>query len=294
MRELEPVYVPAASIAAWRPARADELQCGGLYVAGNLDGLAAPTVAVVGTRAASTFGKNTARTLAADLAGAGVCVVSGLALGIDGAAHEGALAAGGATIGVLGGGHRRFFPKHHYALALAMIAGGGAVLSPYSPDQPARPHHFLARNSVVAALADAVVVVEAPLRSGALNTAGWAAGRVPVLAFPGDIDRAKMAGCLELIRDGAILSRNADDVLSTLGLLSKPAAPGSKKGGAQCADPVQRKILEMLRDVELPLDTLIAKSAIAPADVLSAVTMLEMNGMIERREGSRLAHSTLG
>ncbi|GAC1306011.1 MAG: hypothetical protein NVSMB19_17830 [Vulcanimicrobiaceae bacterium] len=106
---------------------------------------------------------------------AGLCVISGLALGIDGAAHAGALAGNGPTIGVLGGGHRQFFPKRNRELAERMLAADGGVLSPYAPDEPARPGQFLQRNGVVAALADAVVIVEAATRSGALNTARWAA-----------------------------------------------------------------------------------------------------------------------
>ena len=144
-----------------------------------------------------------------ELGRAGCCIISGLALGIDAAAHEGALSANAPTVGVLGGGHRHFFPPRNAGLAGRMLAGGGAVLSPFPPDQAAYPGQFLARNGVVAALADAVLVVEAPARSGALNTASWAAGRVPVLAVPGDVDRKHVAGCLALIRDGATLARSA-------------------------------------------------------------------------------------
>ena len=108
----------------------------GLWVAGDLSGLAAPTVAVVGTRAPSEDGRRFAHRLAADLGSAGVCVISGLALGIDAAAHTGALAAGAPTIGVLGGGHDRFFPPRNAELARRIVAAGGAVISPYPPDTP--------------------------------------------------------------------------------------------------------------------------------------------------------------
>ena len=111
--------------------------------------------------------------------------MSGLALGIDAAAHEGALDAGAPTIGVLGGGHRCFFPGRNRSLAQRIVAGGGAVVSPFEPDHPAFPSQFLARNAIVAALTDAVVVVEAARRSGSLNTAGWANDLgLPVFAFP--------------------------------------------------------------------------------------------------------------
>ncbi|HYX40955.1 MAG TPA: DNA-processing protein DprA, partial [Pyrinomonadaceae bacterium] len=129
---------------------------------GDVAGLARPCVAIVGTRAASGYGRTTARAFARDLCAAGCTVLSGLALGIDSAAHEGALDVNGMTIGVLGGGHRQFFPRRNERLAQRIIETGGAVLSPFAPDQPAMPHQFLQRNGIVAALADAVVVVEAP------------------------------------------------------------------------------------------------------------------------------------
>ncbi len=211
-------FVSRAELDEFAGERLLGLALSGLYVVGSLDGLAAPTVAIVGTRAPSEGGRERARRLAHELGMSGVCVVSGLALGIDAAAHEGALLAGAPTIGVLGGGHNHFFPPRNRELARRMIAGGGAVISPYPPDEPARPYQFLQRNGIVAALADAVVVVEAAARSGALNTASWAADRsLPVLAFPGDVDRPKVAGCLALIRDGATLVRHADDVLDAIG-----------------------------------------------------------------------------
>jgi DNA processing protein len=123
------------------------------------------------------------------------------------------------TIGVLGGGHERFFPPRNAELAERIVAAGGAVLSPYPPEHPAYPWQFLARNGILAALADGVVVVEAAARSGALNCASWATDRgAPVMAFPGDVGRPQTAGCLALIRDGATLVRDAADVLQRLGV----------------------------------------------------------------------------
>jgi len=138
----------------------------------------------------------------------------------------------------------------------------------------------------VAALADAVVVVEAPARSGALNTANWAAGRIPVLAVPGDVDRVKVAGCLELIRDGAILARNAADVLAAVGLLSAPTSRnGERASPPPASDPAQGTILALLADQELPLDALVARCGLPIAQLLGAITVLETNGLVERREG---------
>jgi DNA processing protein len=265
----------------------------GLWVAGGLGGLAAPVVAVVGTRVPSEAGRMLARRLAADLGRAGVCIVSGLALGIDAAAHEGALQAGAPTIGVLGGGHERFFPPRNEELARRMIAAGGAVVSPFAPDHPAFPHQFLARNGIVAALADAVVIVEAAARSGALNTASWAADRgIPVLAFPGDVDRPQVAGCLELIRDGATLVRHADDVLAELGLtrvlpaarVDEPPLPG--------LDPVAQRILAVLAAGPAAPDAVVAAGAVPPAEALARLGELVAGGAVVENGDGRFRRST--
>jgi DNA processing protein len=264
----------------------------GLWVAGTLDGLRAPCVAVVGTRAPSDDGRRRARRLAEELAQRGVCVVSGLALGIDGAAHEGALAAGAPTIGVLGGGHDHFFPPRHRELAARIVAGGGAVVSPFAPDVVARPWQFLARNAVIAALADAVVVVEAAARSGALNTAGHAADRsIPVLAIPGDVDRPKAAGCNALIRDGATLVRDADDVLAALPLPLAPPprrsrrptadAPADEHAGPRSGDSAAvRRILAALRDAACDPGLLADRLDLAAAELFPLLTELELSGRI--------------
>ncbi len=236
-----PEYTTRATFEALRGERGLVFEGLGLWSSGSLEGLARPCVALVGTRAATPYGRRLARAFARELGAAGCSIVSGLALGIDAAAHEGALDYGAPTIGVLGSGHRCFFPRRNLELAERMIAARGAVLSPFPPEQEAAPWHFLARNAIVAALADAVVVIEAPARSGALNTAGWAAPRIPVLAVPGDIDRAHVAGCHALIRDGAILARSAADVLEVLHLAravvpSRPqreGVPRRASGGAR-------------------------------------------------------------
>jgi DNA processing protein len=268
-------------------AQLDDAALDGLWVAGSLDGLRAPCVAVVGTRAPSDDGRRRARRLAEDLARRGVCVVSGLAIGIDGAAHEGALAAGAPTVGVLGGGHGHFFPPRHRELGARIVAGGGAVVSPFAPDVVARPWQFLARNGVIAALADAVVVVEAAARSGALNTAGHAGDRgIPVLAIPGDVDRPKAAGCNALIRDGATLVRDADDVLAALPLPLAPPPRGSRDGGSVARggrddDPAAvRRIMAILRDGACDPGLLADRLDLAAAELFPLLTELEISGRI--------------
>ena len=230
------------------------------------------------------YGKRLARSFASELARAGVCVISGLALGIDSSAHEGALDSGGTTIGVLGGGHHRFFPRRNVTLAQRMIDAGGAVFSAYPADHPAIPHQFLERNGVVAALADAVVVIEAPMRSGALNTAHWAADRIPVFAVPGDVDRAHVQGCLALIRDGAILARNAGDVLEVLRVTS-PNAPRARIA----RDGVAGDLLGLLATGETSADSLIAAVRANGPEVLATLALLELEGIIEKRNGDTYA-----
>ena len=288
MDSLERRWAARAELDALCGERLGDAALDGLWVAGSLDGLRAPCVAVVGTRAPSDDGRRRARRLAEDLARSGVCVVSGLALGIDGAAHEGALAAGAPTIGVLGGGHGHFFPPRHRELGARIVAGGGAVVSPFAPDVVARPWQFLARNAVIAALADAVVVVEAAARSGALNTAGHAGDRgIPVLAIPGDVDRPKAAGCNALIRDGATLVRNAEDVLAALPLPLAPVRRAARDGGSGARggrdgddSAAVRRIMAILRDGACDPGLLADRLDLAAAELFPLLTELEISGRI--------------
>lgn len=283
----EPVYVAHARFEALRAPRGFPAKAEGLWCVGELSSLARPCVAVVGTRAATSYGRRLARGLARDLGSAGCTVVSGLALGIDACSHEGALEAGAPTVGVLGGGHRQFFPPRNRALAERMIGAGGAVLSPLPPDAPAWPGCFLERNGVVAALADAVVVVEAPARSGALNTAGWAAGRVPVLAIPGDVDRSHSAGCLALIRDGATLARGAQDVLEAMHLAHE-ALPLIRED-SPLLDPLAQRVLDLLAEGERGLDEIVAGCDAPAASVMARLTLLEIEELVEHRDAARYA-----
>lgn len=281
----DPTYQIRERIAAAR-GRAFEVAAAGLWCCGTLQGLGRPCVAIVGTRAATPYGRRLAYGFAAELGQAGCCIISGLALGIDGAAHEGALSAGAPTVGVLGSGHGHFFPARNRGLAERILASGGAVLSPYSPDRRAHPGQFLARNGIVAGLADAVVVVEAPARSGALNTASWAAGRVPVLAVPGDVDRKHVQGCLALIRDGATLARSARDVLEELGqqsLLPPPGPPPTAR------DPTSRALLGAIDAGACEFDEIVEASGITACAALAALALLELDGAIESRGASRYA-----
>ena len=279
-------WVSRAELDGLCGERLGDAALAGLWVAGALEGLAAPCVAIVGARAPSDAGRRRARSLAEDLGRRGICVVSGLALGIDGAAHEGALAAGAPTIGVLGGGHDHFFPQRHRELAARITLSGGAVLSPFPPGNVPQPWQFLARNGVIAALSDAIVVVEAAARSGTLNTAGHGADRgIPVLAFPGDVDRAKAAGCNALIRDGATLVRDADDILAALPAPLMVAAPARDPKQRQHASvpgdsSAVRRVIAALREGTCDPGTLADHLELAPAELFPLLTELELAGRI--------------
>ncbi len=279
----DPRWIDRTDLGALRPRMPQAARLDGLWLAGSLAALGAPAVAVVGARAPSEAARRRAHDFGRRFAAAGLCVVSGLALGIDGAAHAGALEAAGLTVGVLGGGHRRFYPRRNRALAEAIVAKRGAVVSPFDPDQVANPWQFLERNGVVVALADAVVIVEAAARSGALNTAGWAASAsVPVFAVPGDVDRPKAAGCNALIRDGATLVRNADDVLIQLGFASV-ATTTETLGRTPRTDPLEAALLAALRE-PLDLDALLDTVPADAGNVLAALVRLEIDGALVRRD----------
>jgi DNA processing protein len=286
---LDPTFEAHHRIAAARGQRGFEAVARGLWCAGSLDGLRRPCVAVVGTRAATPYGRGQARRIAAELGAAGCCIVAGLALGVDAAAHEGALDAVAPTIGVLGGGHHRFYPRRNRDLAERIIAGGGAVLSPFAPDHDARPGQFLERNGVVAALSDALLVVEAPSRSGALNTASWAAPRIPVLAVPGDVDRPHSLGCLALIRDGATLARGAADVLEALGIRGAQAPLPLGIETTDTNDATSAALLHALDAGAMHLDRLVAVSGVGVADALASLALLELRGAVQSRGGTAFA-----
>jgi DNA processing protein len=227
----------------------------GLFLRGDAEPelLARPSVAVVGARSCTDYGAHVARRLACELAGAGVVVVSGLARGIDGWAHRGALDASGNTVAVLGCGIDRDYPRVHAALAAQIAATGGLIVSEYPPGVTPAPWRFPARNRIVAGITSATVVVEARERSGALITADLALeeGR-DVLAVPGEITSALSRGTNALLRVGAVPVTSADDVLEAIGVEPPartddeppPGAPAAVlaaiDGGAQTADEISR------------------------------------------------------
>lgn len=237
-----------------------------------------PAVAIVGARACSTYGSTVARMLGRELAAAGLVVVSGLARGIDAAAHRGALDAGGETIAVLGCGIDRDYPATHAELA-GRIAATGLVVSEYPPGVEPAPWRFPARNRIIAGLAAATIVVEARSRSGALITADLAMeeGR-EVLAVPGEITSGLADGTNELLRNGATLVRGAEDVLQLFGLAKAEAAPPE-------VGPTAEVVLGSLHDGPASADELARKTGLHAGELGAALAELELAGAVCEGEG---------
>ena len=260
-----------------------------LWVVGpaRLDEIADRAAAVVGTRAATSYGQHVAADLSAGLAERDVTIVSGGAYGIDGAAHRAALAVDGLTVAVLAGGIDILYPAGHSAL-LHRICSTGLLVSEYPPGvRPAR-HRFLTRNRLVAALASATVVVEAGIRSGAANTAAWARalGRV-VCAVPGPVTSSASAGCHALLRAGAELVTRPDEVLEMVGRPGELAAEEVRPTGALDAlTEIERRVYEALpaRGVRTS-DEIAVASGLPPAGVLGPLAMPEIAGLAQRQDG---------
>lgn len=260
------------------PAALDALEHPPLVLTGRGDPswLERPGIAMVGTRDATPYGTRMARELAHASARAGAVVVSGLARGIDAAAHRAALEAGGGTIAVLGTGVDVPYPSLHRAL-LAEVAARGLVLSERPPGARATPGSFPARNRIIAALARVTIVVEAGRGSGALITANEAAalGR-EVMAVPGPLDAPQSLGCHQLVRDGAYIVTEVDDVLHAAGLSrAAPTVSASRLEGAA------RAVWEALARGPLDADGLSAVSRLPARTCLAAVTELELAGLVE-------------
>ncbi|MEW9625192.1 DNA-processing protein DprA [Rhodanobacter geophilus] len=270
-----------------------------LFVAGDAGLLLHPQVAIVGARSASPAGLEHARRFARTLALAGFTVTSGMADGIDGAAHEAALEAGAATIAVVGTGPDRVYPRKHHALA-QRIAAHGALVSEFPPGTAARADHFPRRNRLISGLALGTVVVEAGLQSGSLITARLAGeqGR-EVFALPGSIANPLARGCHRLIRDGARLVEEPAEVIEALApaaralgaelaeRLARPDAPAPPRDGGWCDDADYRRLLDALGHDPATLDELAQRSGLAAAALSSMLLMLELEGRVAGLPGNR-------
>lgn len=259
-----------------------------IFCRGSAAVLEAPAVAIVGSRRCTRQGRDMAFALGRDLAARGLAVASGLAYGIDAAAHRGALAAGGATVAVLGGGLDRIYPRAHERLAQDIVGSGGALVSEYPPSMAPRKHHFPARNRIVSGLCLAVVLVEASDRSGSLITARMALeqGR-DVMAVPSLVASPLSKGCHRLIREGAALVECAEHVLEALGMEHLQAAnPGAgDASNSEDADAQDDPVLAQIGAAATPLDAIVAGSGLGLDAVLHRLAELEIAGRVAARGG---------
>lgn len=269
-----------------------------LFVAGDASLLLHPQVAIVGARAGTRSGCADARAFAQELGQAGFTITSGMAEGIDGAAHLAALEAGLPTVAVVGTGLDRVYPRQHQALA-RRLADEGALVSEFPPGTPGRADHFPRRNRLIAGLSLGTLVIEAGLQSGSLITARLAAeqGR-EVFALPGSIHNPLAHGCHRLIRDGARLVETAAEIVEALapvavalgrelaGRLQGPVVASPQETASE-ADPSRRALLDALGYGPVALDDLVGFTGKTVADLTSALLMLELDGKVEALPGNR-------
>jgi len=276
-----------------------------LFVRGTMTDGDALAVAIVGSRTATSYGLAVAERLAAELAARGITVVSGLARGIDSAAHRGALRVGGRTLAVLGSGVDVIYPPENRRLARE-IEGHGAVISQFAPGTRPLAGHFPARNRVIAGLSLGVVVVEAAERSGSLITAGLAGelGR-EVMAVPGPVTSLRSVGAHRLIQDGAALVTSGEDVICQLpqrwrDRVSSPPGPGvTIMPGAPRFVPEQHDdhtqlLLSLIGEEPTDIDGIIERSGLTPGRASALLVALEVEGRIRQLAGKRFVHVNLG
>lgn len=257
-----------------------------LYLRGNSAALQLPQIAVVGARRASRNGVDNAKAFAADLAAAGFAITSGLALGVDAAAHRGALGAGGVTVAVLGTGVDKNYPRRNAELAREIVACGGLLVSEFSLGSEAEVAHFPRRNRIISGLALGVLVVEAAARSGSLITARRALEQNrEVFAIPGSIHNPLTRGCHQLIREGATLVETSADIVAQVGGLLSMAALSARAPVApteQPASEVQEKIVAALIGGLRNFEQLAQDVGIDAGQLMAELTQLELQGVLEQ------------
>lgn len=268
-----------------------------LYVKGQPQPEDAMAVAVVGTRGMSMYGRRVTNQLAGGLARAGVTIVSGLAAGIDGVAHEAALAAGGRTIAVLGSGLLEIYPPQHRPLA-QKITEHGAIYSELHPLATPLAGNFPQRNRIVSGLALGVLVVESPRKSGSLITARLAMEQNrDVFAVPGPVDSENSRGCHQLIKDGARLVETASDILDELGPLPLPAPTGAlepdlneiRHASELTLNEREKSILALIETTPIALDEVIRRSELTVSQVIAVISVLEMKRLVVRGDGGKIS-----
>lgn len=248
-----------------------------LWYSGKLPDERRPAVTIVGTRKPTSYGKEIAYRFAYELASKGVVIISGLALGVDGIAHQAALDAGGITIVILPTSLQKIHPSTHQRLAETIIKQGGALLSEYSSADYITKGNFLARNRIVSGLSDGVLIIEAAARSGTLATAGFALEQgKPVMAVPGNITSPMSEGCNKLIKTGATPVMAVDDVLHELGF----AETGKQATLPLAYSAEEQAIIDQLAHGIRDGETIQKQSGLSPALFNQTLTMLEIEGKI--------------
>lgn len=256
-----------------------------LFIRGKLPAKRVKTVAIVGTRKPSAYGREIATKIASECAKNGIVVVSGLALGIDSIAHRAAIDSGGKTIAVLANGVDKIYPCSHEDLGQKILQTNGAILSEYPNNTPARPWQFLARNRIVSGLADAVVIIEAASRSGTLSTANHALDQgKEIFAVPGNITSPLSAGCNQLIKNGANPLTSVEDLLDFL-------IPDRFEKQTQLFKGDTREenvILEFLsKNGTTSSDSIIKQTKLSASEFNQAITMLELEGLVLNNGGEK-------
>lgn len=242
-----------------------------LFIRGELPAHHTPTVAIVGSRKPTNYGREVTRQLAYELANKGVTIVSGLAYGIDAVAHRAALEAEGTTIAVLANAIDTVYPRQHTRLAEEIISSGGAVISEYAPGTPTYKSNFLARNRLVSGLADAIIVTEAAERSGTLSTINHALEQgKDVFAVPGNITSPQSVGCNLIIKQGATPLTSVNDILELFSLTEQTS-------------PIVHLIQQGIHHV----DELLQRSGFEASALLQELTLLELDGVIYRPDGQQ-------
>jgi len=260
-----------------------------LYVQGDLLRSDREAVAIVGTRRMTAYGRDMTASISAGLARAGVTVISGLALGVDGAAHQAALDAGGRTIAVKGCGIAHPYPATHRNLSAAIV-GNGVLIAEYPPDRKPDAANFPARNRIISGLSLATVVIEAPERSGALITVSFAAdqGR-EVFVVPGDVRSLMSAGCNALLRDGARAVRSAEDILEDLNIGGRATASPTQT--ALPMDDAERRVIDQLTREPRHIDEIAAALGAPIHQIATQLMMLELMGSVRNTGAQHYALS---
>ncbi len=280
----------------------------GLFIAGSIECLSKPCLAIVGTRKPTNFAQKLTENWSKILSDAGIVIVSGLALGIDGAAHRGALLGASKTIAILGCGLNHDYPKQHADLRREIIAQGGCVISEYPPETPPRAQNFPRRNRIISGLSYGVLVIEAAMRSGSLVTARLAAEQgKEVMAIPGSLHNPMAAGCHWLIRDGATLVTSVEEVAECLRMAHLPLSlgdytstfsHGKKRQSAITSESPskgevkkptlhkqERTILDQIHEYTTSIDEIVMNSRLAFHEVCSILIELELSGYVKKVTG---------